>query len=190
MKKENSNSDKPDLLRQKEEGKLNKKQTGKSAPLNETDTSKLIHELKAHQIELEIQNEKLRLAIDKEKTASAIYDFSPSGFFTLTRDGTICRLNLNAAGMLGQERSRLINKNFMQFISHETLPDFQSFVRLVFESHSKQTCEVWLTIKGSPSIFVHIEGLISDDEQKCLVTAVDITERKRVELELLKKKIN
>ena len=181
MKKENSNPGKPDLLRQKGEEKPNKKQPTNPEPLNEADASLLIQKLKARQIELEIQNEKLRLEVITAATATALYDFSPSGYFTLTRDGTICQLNLSGARILSKERNRLINKNFMRFVSHENLPLFQNFVQLVFESNSKQTCEVWLALKGIPSIFVHIEGLISEDKQKCLVTAVDITAHKHAE---------
>ena len=185
MKKEHTNSDKPESLQQKGEEKPNKKQSAKSAPLNEADTFKLIHELKARQIELEMQNEELRLAVNRAVATTALYDFAPSGYFILDRDGTICHLNLSGARILGKERTRLVNKNFMQFVTRDTLPVFYDFVRLVFESNSKQACEVWLTIKGIPSIFVHIEGAISEDKQKCLVTAFDITDRKLKEEELI-----
>ena len=51
---------------------------------------KLTHELEVHQIELEMQNEELIMA--KEQIAKAatdkyaeLYDFSPSGYFTLSK---------------------------------------------------------------------------------------------------------
>ncbi len=185
MKKENTNSGKPVSLRQKGEEKPKKKQPVKSALLNEADASKLIHELKARQVELEMHNEKLQLEVNKNAAATALYDFAPFGYFTLGRDGEIFQLNLSGARILGKERSCLINKNFMQFVSHETLPIFQNFVRLIFESHSKQTCEAWLTVNGISSIFVHVEGFISEDKQKCFVAAVDITDRKLKEEELI-----
>jgi PAS domain S-box-containing protein len=65
-----------------------------------------------------------------------------------------------------------------------TLPVFNDFSRKVFESDSKQTCEVRFTINGNPSIFAHIEGIKSENEQKCLLTAVDITGQKQAEAAL------
>ena len=38
-----------------------------------------------------------------------------------------------------------------------------------------------MIITGSPSIYVHIEGILSRDEHNCLLTLVDITKRKRAE---------
>ncbi|MDO9614633.1 MAG: hypothetical protein Q7J86_08905, partial [Bacteroidota bacterium] len=50
---------------------------------SETDLMRLLHELEVHQIEIEMQNEELKLAVDKAATATALYDFAPAGYFTL-----------------------------------------------------------------------------------------------------------
>jgi hypothetical protein len=54
---------------------------------------RLVQELRAHEFELELQNEQLRLA-QAELTASRerymdLYDFAPVGYFTLDRLGSI-----------------------------------------------------------------------------------------------------
>jgi PAS domain-containing protein len=73
---------------------------------SESEKLKLIHELEVHQIELELQNEELLLA--KQQADSAIqkytelYDFSPSGYFTLSREGIIIDANLTGSTMLGK----------------------------------------------------------------------------------------
>jgi hypothetical protein len=36
-------------------------------------------------------------------------------------------------------------------------------------------------VKGNPSIFAHLEAIISGEDEKCLVTVVDITKRKQAE---------
>ena len=142
---------------------------------------KIIHELEVSQIELEMQNEELKLAVEKAATATALYDFSPSGYFTLEGDGTISEMNLNGAKMLGKERSKLANRNFIQFVSPETLPVFQDFLKKADETNFKQVCEVNLVINENSSIAVHLEGFVAINEHRCLLTAIDITETRKDE---------
>jgi hypothetical protein len=54
---------------------------------SEVTTLKLIHELEVHQIELEMQNEELLLAKEQAEQAIKLYDYAPSGYFTLSQDG-------------------------------------------------------------------------------------------------------
>jgi len=183
-------------LRQKAEEQIKKKHSKKETPLNahtslstlggsETDNLKLLHELQVHQMELEMQNEELRIAEEKAKTSAekytALYDFAPAGYFTLSYDGTIYGLNLNGARMLCKERNQLANNNFRLFVAQDTLLDFDDFLQKVFESNARENCELRLIVNGNLSIFVHLEGIVSEDEQKCLVTAIDITRRKLAE---------
>ena len=147
----------------------------------ETDPVRLLHELEVHQIELEMQNEELKLAVEKAATATALYDFAPAGYYTLNREGIICQMNLSGANLLCKERSNLINSNFNQFLTPDSLPVFNDFFRKVFETNEKQICELRLSLHGTPTYFVHVEGIISDVATNCLLTAVNITERKQAE---------
>lgn len=189
-------SSEANLLREKAEEKLNKQHTVKAKKLtarsasslskgSDADAAKLLHELEVYQIELEMQNDELRSAREKAETATekytAIYDFAYTGFFTLNSDCNIWELNFSAAKMLGKDRSSLEKCNFKEFVTIDSRANFNDFFRKVFETNIKQTCEVRLIVKGSPSIFVHMEGIVSGDEEKCLITVVDITKRMQAE---------
>ena len=131
MGKVNNKSPEDKLLRQKAEAQSKKMLSPESAPLKEADTIKLLHELQVHQIELEMQNEELRLARDKAESAYekyiTLYDFAFSGYFTISQDLKICELNLKGAAMLGMNRSELTGHNFNQFITPDTLPIINDF---------------------------------------------------------------
>ena len=76
--------------------------------------SKLIHELRTHQIELEMQNEELRLAqvelLESHDQYSDLYDFAPVGYATVSHQGLIVKANLTLAEMFGVERGTLVSK--------------------------------------------------------------------------------
>lgn len=171
------------LLRLKAEEYLKKKKFKKTVNLTSSDGIcscnadhlKIIHELEVSQIELEMQNEELQLAVNKAATATAHYDFSPTGYFTIESDWTISEMNLNGARMLGKERSNLTKINFKQFISPDTLQVFNHFLKKAVETNSKQICEVNLVVNVNSTISVHLEGFFLVNEQKYLVTAINMT---------------
>jgi PAS domain S-box-containing protein len=185
-------------LRQKAKEKLKKgnaakdssQTSGTKLPQSEDEYMKLLHEFQISQIELELQYEKLRQALDRVETATALYDFAPVGFFTLAADGLIDQLNATAASLLSDDRSSLKNSNFRQFISPVDHPVFDAFLQKIFGSNFRQSCEVRIILKRNPSLLVRLEGIISENEQKCVVSAVDITESKRAEETIKKSEAN
>jgi transcriptional regulator with PAS, ATPase and Fis domain len=177
------------ILRESAEKFLKKKSFKTYGKLTETDSLKLIHELEVYQVELEMQNEELMNAREEVMKANSklisLYDFAHTGYFTIDREGKIYRLNLSGANMLGRERSAIMNKKFNQFVTIDTLPQFNDFILRAYETHSKETCHVRLVTKGKQSSFVQIVGIVTVEEEKCQITVVDETMHKRTE-ELLK----
>jgi PAS domain S-box-containing protein len=93
------------------------------AEMTQQDTQLLFHELRVHQIELEMQNEELRqtqAALDAEKARYFdLYELAPVGFCTVSQPGLILQANLTAATLLGVTRSELLKKPFSNFIYRE-----------------------------------------------------------------------
>ncbi|MBN2348151.1 MAG: hypothetical protein JXJ22_04900 [Bacteroidales bacterium] len=167
------------LLRMKAEEKLNKRQKKSGKPEKETDIKKLLHELQVHQIELEMQNEELRQAFQTTEIAlkkyTMLYDFAPIGYFTLDSEASICDLNFTGAEMLGERRFSLVDSNFMLFISDDSKHVFNDFLIKVFSGKAKESCKVMLRNDKNPLCMAYLEGIVTGDDQKCLLTAVDIS---------------
>jgi PAS domain-containing protein len=171
-----------EMLRRKAEEKLKKKQKKLNLQVTETDMKKLLHELQVHQIELEMQNEELRRANETAETAlkkyTMLYDLAPMGYFTLDSDGSICDLNFTGANMLGDRRFSLVNSNFKLFVSEYSKPEFNNFFSKVYSSNAKESCQVILGYDSRSIRFVYMEGIVTGEDRKCLLSVVDITDFK------------
>ncbi len=186
MEKHKKPATDPAILRQKAEELLNKKPLKPRPPLSEFEALKLVHELEVHQIELEMQNEELlRVKVNAAELAAEkyaeLYEFAPSGYFTLSGEGEIVELNQRMAKMLGKERSRLLKNKFGLFVSDETKPTFNVFLGKVFSGRDIETCELTMEIKDKQLMYLHLSGTIDDTGEQCLVTAIDHTELKLAE---------
>ncbi len=172
----NKNSD---FFRKKAEELLNINMPESRSKLSDEETLKLIHELEIHHIELELQNDELRLAQSAAQVASEkyieLYDFAPSGYVTLSSTSEIVKLNHACAKMIGKERSRLINAIMLLFISDDTKQEFLNFLQRTINGISKETCQAVLISDTISPVYVHFEGIASLDGRHCLATMIDIT---------------
>lgn len=156
----------------------------------EEPTFKLVHELRVHQIELEMQNEELKQARAEIEAGlekySVLYDFAPVGYFTLTDDGIIKEANLTGTSLLGIERSLVINNHFSVYLSMDSHPVFTEFLRKVFADTTKKECEAKLLGDESNPRYIHIMGSAVKGEGnawQCLIAVMDVTDSKHVEEE-------
>jgi len=97
------------------------------------------------------------------------------GYFTLDNNGSICDLNFTGADMLNEKRFTLIDSNFKLFVSQESLPEFNKFFSSVYASEKKESCEIMLGYDNKPLCYVYMEGIVTGDERKCLLSVVDIS---------------
>ena len=177
-------------LRREAEEKLKVASPDKASQSFEINALKLVQELQVQQVELEIQNEELmRVNNDLESANtkySELYDFAPSGYFSLSKEGKILELNLSGSKILGIERSQLRNQSFGFFVSDETKPVFILFLAKLFESKTIESCEIRLSSEDDFPKYIHISGIVGENKDVCNLTVVDISEHRR-ELELLQK---
>jgi len=172
-------------LRRRAEDMLKSRGETKDSRFSEIEMLSLFHELQVHQIELELQNEELIRAKEEAEKASEkyieLYDFAPSGYFTISRKCEIVNLNFAGARILGKERSLLKGCSFCLFISEETKEDFIKFFEKIIQGYIGESCDITVNPYGDNAGYIHLTGIAARDSDQCLITAVDITERKLFE---------
>ncbi len=149
----------------------------------------MVHELRTHQIELELQNEELRqaweeLAVSRDQYTD-LYDRAPVGYLTVSRDGLIKKANLTAAKMLDTPRQLLAGQRFTDFIVSEDQDSYYRCRYTLLEKKISQGCEVRLKKKGGQFFWGRIENnLLEDVEDGFSIRIVisDISKNKQAEL--------
>ncbi len=147
------------------------------------------HELRVHQIELELQNEELREAQIRLENSRLeyfdLYNFAPVGYFTLDKDGNILKVNLAGAALLGFERVKLINNAFIRYIPVDQLNKFHHHMKNVLKTGIKETLEIKLRKKYDEPFYAHLETINVLDEdgnfKEFRITITDINHLKKTE---------
>ena len=162
-----------------------------------------LHELRVHQVELELQNEELRQAKDALDASRAryvdLYNLAPVGYCSVNEGGLITQANLTLATLLGVTRSNLaMQPLFSKFVIPEDQTSWYRLHKALREADAPQTCELRLrpastgTGGGAPgavsaALWVQLAVTVVHDDAgaRLLHIAVsDISERKRAEAKL------
>ncbi|MDA3926594.1 MAG: response regulator [Kiritimatiellae bacterium] len=146
-------------------------------------------ELRQLQIELEMQNDKLRNGRDDMESLLAkytdLYDFAPVGYFSLDARGRIMEANLTGTRLLGLARSELLNQNLSRIIIPESRPDFLSFLERVFACPESQSCVAALVKEDGTVFWATFRGTSAfstkTPHNRCRVAVSDITALKLAE---------
>jgi PAS domain S-box-containing protein len=152
----------------------------------------VVYELEVHREQLETQREQLihmqcELELSRDRYAE-LFDFSPTAYMALDRQGVIKEVNLTGARMLGAERNRVVGFPFLAFVAETDRRAFLDHllqcrqneapheVELVLRGRDDRTTPVHVTTKrGSPA--AAISGA------HFFVAIADVTERRRAEAE-------
>jgi len=162
------------------------------ARLSPVETQRMLHDLRVHQFELEMQNEELRRAQTELDAARAryfdLYDLAPVGYCTLTEKGRIEEANLTAAAMLGVSRLALVGQLLSGFVLDEDQDVYYRHRRRLFATTETQVCRVRLLRPHNVPVWVRLEATVTEDEEQaapvCRVVLSDISENKQAEAAL------
>jgi PAS domain S-box-containing protein len=186
MKNKRGDSFKYKSLRQRAEIVLSKTKKKKASIQPDVDIQELFHENELLKTELKLQYEDLKTAkmqvISFDKQLSDLRANTcqniPSGFVCLSLDGNIDQLNDKAAKLFGRKKNELVSANIKQFITQDSLPVFNAFLTDLLKEEIQKNCEIWLTPPEGALHFVIMEGIISQDKLKYLITMIDISGKK------------
>jgi len=159
---------------------------------NTLDIQRLVHELRVHQIELEMQNDELRKIQQEVETSRKkyfdLYNFAPVGYFTFDKTGKILELNLQASLMFGLDRSSILQADFFSYIVNEDSDLFYWHLAKVCETRQRSHCEIRMKRNDGTQFYAHLESIVvSDDPGKlnqCRTAISDISELKQSEAAL------
>ncbi|QSQ26019.1 response regulator [Pyxidicoccus parkwayensis] len=154
--------------------------------------SATVQDLQRHQIELEMQNRALREAQQALEQSHHryvdLYDFAPVAYLTLDARACIQELNLTAAELLRQERSRLVGRPFVSFLEGADVGRLLQHVRRCLAEGGAGSLELKLRIAGTRAdVRLHTAPFPSgapQGGQVCRVAMVDITELREAQAKL------
>ncbi len=165
-----------------------------SAALSPGEIRKTLHELRVHQIELEMQNEELRTAqagIEAGRDRYFdLYDLAPVGYCTLSEQELILDANLTAATLLGTTRGLLVKQPISRFILKEDQDIYYLHRKQLFETGEPQKYDLRLVKPDGAFFWAHLKATAAQAEDGaplCRVVISDITGRKQAEKALTQK---
>ena len=177
-------------LRKRAEERMNQRES-QLPSLSETEVKQVVYELGTHQIELEMQNEELRLAhvgISESRDRYAeLYDFAPIGLVTLNQHGRISEANLTAIKLFQLELDEVVGKAFATLVYAEDSDHFFIEFRKICQSASPGSVE--LRLVRAPGSFFHARldiGIVRNDREtgsSRLVSICDISLEKEADAE-------
>jgi PAS domain S-box-containing protein len=124
-------------------------------PVSPEVSRQLVHELRVHQIELNSQNEQLRLTQIELATAHAryfdLYDLAPVGYCTVDATENILEANLMAANLLGVTRGDMLGHSVQDFIFPQDQDIYYLHCKRLFDTGQPQSCILrLLRTNGNP----------------------------------------
>jgi diguanylate cyclase (GGDEF)-like protein/PAS domain S-box-containing protein len=151
----------------------------------------VLHELRVHQIELQMQNEELRRTqVAQEALQSRyfdLFDLAPVGYCTVSEQGLIRQANLATAALLGMPRGALVNQPISRFILKQDQDIFYLHRKHLLSTGNPQSCELRMKKKDRSQFFASLVFSAAQEANAVSVLRIvltDITERKLAEDEL------
>jgi len=175
-------------LRRRAEQQSRERTSANAPATGGQDCQQLVHELQVHQIELEMQNEELRMTqeqlVESLEKYSDLFDFAPIGYVMTNTKGRIVEANLTFAAQVGIERGRLLNTALSMYAVAPDRAAFRAHLAQVFQSSEQHTCEVRLERRNGQDFYVQVNSIRArhdDGSPSCRTSITDISARKMAE---------
>jgi PAS domain S-box-containing protein len=121
-------------------------------------STRTLHELQVHQIELEMQNEELRQANEQLATLHQryhdLYDFAPVAYYTVDVERRLVELNLAGSRLLGGERGQLPGKRLAEFVHPQSREAFDQMIARALVRNELVEDALVLLPRGQPPVYV------------------------------------
>lgn len=140
----------------------------------------LVHELRVHQIELEMQNEELIRTQEELDDARVryfdLFQRAPIGYLTLGREGDVRAVNIAGAQLLGESAYTIVGRPLTRYIHFADQDQLYQLRRRLSEGQSgRQLCELRLK-RGNASLWVRVEGVNVHDDDGQSVTRLALSD--------------
>jgi len=157
--------------------------------------SKLIHDLRVHQVELELQNDELRrtqqeLEISRDRFAK-LYHQAPVGYLTIDHSGLVTEANQTFSSMLNVGLSKIIRSPLIKYIHSQDLALFRGRFKAFFKNPEHKNMVIRLRGGSDRYFYARLEGRTATEsmlitregilEPAVMIIVSDITELKRIE---------
>lgn len=155
----------------------------------------LLHDLKTHQAELEIQNDELRRAQGELETLqlrySRLFERAPVGYVILDPNGIILQSNQKFSRLINRDVQEIKGKAFASLLREEDEPIFRSRFKALLRKPEGKEMELRFmkhprgTFCGSVEALPHqsietFQDSRSSEDDELLITITDITRRKTI----------
>lgn len=146
------------------------------------------HELSVYEIELQMQNDELRLAqvalLAERARYFDLYDLAPVGYCTVDMSGLILQANLKAAEILGLDRRKLLNQTLTRHILQSDQDVYYLWRQRLLKTGDPQPCELQMLTPDRTPIVVELAATVAADAggaSLLRMVLIDITQRKSTE---------
>lgn len=194
MTRKDDSVENPSELRERAEKIAGEKAVKSPEDIEEFSPQKMreaLHELRVHKIELEMQNETLRMAQEELETTRKLYfdlyDLAPVGYCIVSEKGMILKANLTTAALLNRARSELINKPVSLFIVYNDQDIYYHNRKKLFETREAQIFELRMRRADNLPFWARVDASIAEykgEAPVCQFVFSDISEAKRTEHDL------
>jgi PAS domain S-box-containing protein len=170
--------------------------SGTPAPAHlpsEQDNAHIIHELRVHQIELELQNEELRhteakLSASRDRYRK-LFDNAPVSYIVLDATATIAEANETFFTLVGGDRDAIIGAAFTKFLASPDRHSFLSRFRAWLAQPVGKTLELAVVSAHGDLRRVQLGGVASPrdpdfGEESLLLALTDVSESHRLHEEM------